>query len=138
MDHRIRLALGMPSSGRLSGEIEADETYIGGKARNMQFEKRVRMLDGGRGTVGKVAVLGLRERHGKGKSKVRLTTAPNTSREDIHPIIRKNVKAGSAVYTDSHSGYEGLDEYFHEFVNHAETYARGKVHSTGLRTSGVF
>jgi transposase-like protein len=62
-----------------------------------------------------------------------LTTVQNTSREDLQPIIRKNVKAGSEVYTDSHSGYEGLnDEYFHEFVNHAETYARGKVHTNGL------
>jgi transposase-like protein len=69
----------------------------------------------------------------KGKSKVRLTTVQNTSREDIQPIIRKNVKVGSELYTDSHSGYEGLnDEYFHEFVNHAETYARGKVHTNGL------
>jgi transposase-like protein len=51
---------------------------------------------------------------------------PNTSREDIQPIVRKNIKPGSTVYTDSHSGYDGLKgEYFHEFVNHAETYARG-------------
>jgi transposase-like protein len=135
MLQRLRLAMQSGSLMKMggSGPVEVDETYIGGKARNMHFEKKLRMIDGGRGTVGKVAVIGLLQRHGKGKSKVRLTTVQNTSREDLQPIIRKNVKAGSEVYTDSHSGYEGLnDEYFHEFVNHAETYARGKVHTNGL------
>jgi transposase-like protein len=136
MLQRIRLAMQTGSFVKLGGKggpVEVDETYIGGKARNMHFERKLRMIDGGRGTVGKVAVLGLLQRHGKGKSKVRLTTIQNTSREDLQPIIRKNVKAGSEVYTDSHSGYEGLnDEYFHEFVNHAEIYARGKVHTNGL------
>ena len=136
MLQRIRLAMQTGSFVKLGGKggaVEVDETYIGGKARNMHFERKLRMIDGGRGTVGKVAVIGLLQRHGKGKSKVRLTTVQNTSREDLQPIIRKNVKAGSEVYTDSHSGYEGLnDEYFHEFVNHAETYARGKVHTNGL------
>jgi transposase-like protein len=135
MLQRLRLAMQSGSFVKIggSGPVEVDETYIGGKARNMHFEKKLRMIDGGRGTVGKVVVLGLLERHGKGKSKVRLTTVQNTSREDLQPVIRKNVEVGSEVYTDSHGGYEGLDdEYFHEFVNHAETYARGKVHTNGL------
>jgi transposase-like protein len=89
------------------------------------------MIDG-RGTAGKVAVMGLLERHGKGKSTVRLSTVQNTSREDVQQVIRKHVEPGTNVYTDSHSGYDGLVEYFHEFVNHAETYARGKVHTNGL------
>lgn len=82
--------------------------------------------------VGKIAVMGLPERHPDEGSTVRLTTMQNSSREDIQPLIRKNVEPGTAVYTDSHSGYEGLFEYFHESVNHAETYARGKVHTNGL------
>jgi len=127
MLHRIRLSMqsgSLMKMGGSGGAVEVDETYIGGKARNMHRDRRERMIDG-RGTAGKVAVLGLLQRHGKGKHKVRLAT--------VQPIIRKNVKAGSEVYTDSHSGYDGLsDEYFHEFVNHAETYARGKVHTNGL------
>jgi transposase-like protein len=110
MLHRIRLAMQTGSFVKMgggSGPVEVDETYIGGKARNMHFEKRVRMLGGGVGTVGKVAVIGLLQRHDKG-NKVRLTTVQNTRREDIQPIVRKNVEAGSQLYTDSHSGYDGL------------------------------
>jgi transposase-like protein len=134
MLHRIRLAMQSGSFVKMGGNggaVEVDETYIGGKARNMHRDRRERMIDG-RGTVGKVAVMGLLERHAEKGSRVRLSTVQNTSREDIQPIIRKNVEPGTNLYTDSHSGYEGLIEYFHEFVNHAETYARGKVHTNGL------
>jgi transposase-like protein len=134
MLHRIRLAMqsgSLMKMGGSGGAVEVDETYIGGKARNMHRDRRERMIDG-RGTAGKIAVMGLLERHPEKASFVRLSTVQNTRREDIQPIIRKNVEPGTSVYTDSHSGYEGLDEYFHEFVNHAETYARGKVHTNGL------
>jgi transposase-like protein len=135
MAHRIRLALqsgSLMKMGGNGGAVEVDETYIGGKARNMHKDRKERMIDG-RGTAGKVAVMGLLERHPeKGKSRVRLSTVPTTSRENLQPIIRKNVEPGTEIYTDSHSAYEGMDEYFHEFVNHAETYARGKVHTNGL------
>ena len=135
IDHRIRLALqngSLMKIGGKGGAVEVDETYIGGKARNMHKDRKERMIDG-RGTPGKVAVMGLLERHPeKGKSNVRLSTVPTTSRENLQPIIRKNVEPGTEIYTDSHGAYEGMDEYFHEFVNHAETYARGKVHTNGL------
>jgi hypothetical protein len=74
MLHRIRLAMQNGSfikMGGKGGPVEVDETYIGGKARNMHFEKKIRMIDGGRGTVGKVAVMGLLQRHGKGKHQVK-------------------------------------------------------------------
>src|SRR5229473_1028510 len=64
MDHRIRVALGMGSSGKLSGEVEVDETFIGGKARNMHKGRRRRQIKG-TGGAGKVAVMGLLERHGE-------------------------------------------------------------------------
>jgi len=135
MVHRIRLAMqdgSFVKMGGKGGAVEVDETYIGGKARNMHRDRRERMIHG-RGTAGKVAVLGLLERHHEKGSTVKLNTIPNTSRKDIQPLIRKHVEAGTDVYTDSHSGYEGLGgDYFHEFVNHAECYARGKVHINGL------
>src|SRR6266850_5053505 len=77
MLQRLRLAMQSGSFMKMGGKggpVEVDETYIGGKARNMHFEKKVRMLGGAVGTVGKVAVLGLLQRHGKGKHQVRLTT----------------------------------------------------------------
>jgi transposase-like protein len=135
MLHRIRLAMQTGSFIKMGGDggvVEADETYIGGKARNMHKDRKERMIGGARGMVGKVAVMGLLERHPAKGSTVRLTTMQNSSQEDIQPLIRKNVEPGTAVYTDSHSGYDGLFEYFHEFVNHAETYARGQIHTNGL------
>jgi len=102
MLHRIRLAMQSGSFMKMGGNggpLEVDETYIGGKARNMHFDKKVRMLGGGVGTVGKVAVIGLLERHGEGKHQVRLTPVRNTSREDIQPLVRKNIEPGTKVYT---------------------------------------
>ena len=111
MMHRVRLAMqngSLLKIGGKGGAVEVDETYIGGKARNMHRDRKERTIDG-RGTAGKIAVMGLLERHPeKGKSCVKLSTVNNTSRDDIQPIIRKNVEAGTSVYTDSHSGYEGL------------------------------
>jgi transposase-like protein len=128
MMHRIRLALQSGSFEKMAGEIEADETYIGGKARYMHKDKRARKITG-TGGMGKVAVMGLLERHGE----VRLKVMPNVRKSGLQAEVRANVEAGSNLYTDALLSYEGLDaEYVHQVIDHAEAYARGNVHTNGL------
>lgn len=72
---RLRLALQAETGGKMRGEVELDETYIGGKARNMHYAKRKRMgITQGRSMAGKVAVMGLLERHGEKGSRVRVAS----------------------------------------------------------------
>lgn len=128
MMHRIRLAMQQGSIEKLSGHIEADETYIGGKARNMHKSKREQKIQG-RGSSGKVAVMGLLERHGKVKAKI----VPDTTSRTLHVEIRENVAPGSEIHTDALRSYRGLDpEYIHNVVDHAEQYVDGNVHTNGL------
>ena len=128
MLHRIRLAMQSGSIEKLSGHVEADETYIGGKARNMHKSKRKEKITG-RGSSGKVAVMGLLERHGKVKTKI----VPDTTSRTLQVEVRKNVEPGSEVHTDALRSYRGLDsEYVHNIVDHAERYVDGHVHTNGL------
>jgi len=127
LDHRIRLALTTGSFAKLSGEIEADETFIGGKARNMHKGKRARKITG-TGGKDKTAVMGILERGGK----VRTTVVPNRKRKAIHTEVRKHVEAGSALYTDALQSYEGLNEFEHQVIDHAVQYVDGKIHTNGL------
>jgi transposase-like protein len=133
MLHRIRLAMQSESFDKMSGEVEVDETFIGGKARFMHKDKREAQIKG-RGSVGKTAVLGLLERHGPdGHSAVRTKVVPNTRRKTLSPEVRKNVNPGSSVYTDALRSYADLeDEFIHEVIDHAEEYVRGKVHTNGI------
>jgi transposase-like protein len=127
MDHRIRLALGMDSSEKFSGEVEADETFIGGKARNMHSGKRARKITG-TGGKDKTAVMGILERGGK----VKTVVIPNRKKDALHKEVRKHVEAGSALYTDALKSYEGLSEFEHQVVDHAVQYVDGRVHTNGL------
>lgn len=128
MMHRIRLAMQSGSIEKLSGHVEADETYIGGKARNMHKSKRKEKITG-RGPSGKVAVMGLLERHGRVKTKI----VPDTTSRTLQVEVRKNVQPGSEVHTDALRSYRGLDsEYVHNVVDHAERYVDGHVHTNGL------
>src|SRR5580704_10295893 len=135
MLHRIRLAMQDTSSGggKLSGEVEIDETYIGGKARNMHKDRRARAITG-TGGAGKVAVMGLLERHGPdGHSTVRVSVTKNTKKQLLHAAIRAQVEHNTAIFTDALKSYEGLStDYIHEVIDHAEAYARGNVHTNGL------
>jgi len=130
---RLRLALqDRVSGGKLGGDVEADETYIGGKARNMHKGKRERVLRG-RGPS-KVAVMGLLERtsHAR-KSRVRLAVVSNIKRPAIQARVREHVEPGSNLHTDALASYAGLDkDYVHGVIDHAECYAKGNVHTNGL------
>ena len=127
LDHRIRFALGMKPGNKLSGQIEADETFIGGKARNMHKDVRARKITGTGGTD-KTAVMGILERGGKVITKV----IPNRKKKALQSEIREHVLAGSALFTDALKSYEGLDEFQHEVVDHAVECVRGEVHTNGL------
>jgi transposase-like protein len=126
---RIRLAMQTGSFDKLDGEVEADETYIGGRARNMHPHIRQQKITG-RGQVNKTIVMGMRQRDGK----VRTQIVPNTQRRTLQGEVERNVEPGSAVYTDEHSGYVGLSDlgYTHATVDHMERYVDGRVHTNGL------
>jgi len=130
MLHRIRLAMKTGSFLRLCGEVEADETYIGGKARNMHASERKRKDIGkGRSSANKTAVLGLRQRGGD----VVAAVLPNATSRAIQPEVHHTVRRGSTLYTDAWSAYKGLDADFeHEVIDHAERYVDGRVHTNGI------
>lgn len=126
MQQRIRLAMQTGNFDKpLSGEVEVDETFIGGKARNMHKGKSKAK---GTGTVGKAIVMGLLARHGEIRTKV----VSDTKRRTLHSEIRQHVAPGSEVFTDALKSYTELDEYKHQVIDHAECYAKGKVHTNGL------
>jgi len=124
--HRIRRAMQTGTFSKLAGEVEADETMIGGKARNMHPGKRNKMRQ--RDNFGKAIVSAVLERHGK----VRATVVPNRRKKAIQEHVREQGEAGSTVYSDELKSYDGLNEYTHEVINHAETYVNGKIHTNGM------
>lgn len=133
MLHRVRLAMQEGTFNRLSGQVEVDETFIGGKARFMHKNRRSKKIKG-TGGMGKAAVMGLLERHGPdGHSTVRARMVPTVRRRAFMPEIREHVTPGAEVFTDSLPSYKGLEtEYIHKVIDHAESYAEGKVHTNGL------
>jgi transposase-like protein len=128
MLHRIRLALQDESFGKLSGEVEVDETFIGGKARNMHLDKRERRITG-TGGKDKTIVFGALERGGK----VRTAVITDRKRTALQTEVRNHVEAGSALYSDALKSYDGLaQEYAHQVIDHAEKYVDGRIHTNGL------
>ena len=126
--HRIRLAMQTKSVHKFDGEVESDETFIGGKAKNMHPAKRKAKV-AGRGGVGKAIVHGLLERGGK----VHCTVVADQKRKTLGPIIRHHVTTGCTVYTDSLKSYVGLDsDYIHAMIDHAKRYVEGRVHTNGI------
>jgi len=128
MNHRIRLAMQTGSFEKMAGEVEADETFIGGLARNMHKDKKAKIT--GTGGAGKAIVMGLLDRH---SAKVRLMHVPNTQQETLQTHVRRYVQGGSYVFTDAFAGYHGLDQdYVHNVIDHAERYVDGNVHTNKI------
>jgi len=134
MNHRIRLAVQEGTFEPMSGEVEIDETYIGGAARFMHKGRRDRKIGNATGMVGKTAVMGLLERHGEdGHSKVRAAVVQNVKRSTLSPAVRSHIAPGSEVFTDALSSYSDLsDAYVHQVIDHAESHVNGKIHTNGL------
>jgi len=131
MLHRIRLAMQTKSFERLSGEVEVDETFIGGKARNMHKADRKRKGAAGAGhaSAAKTPVLGMVERGGR----VRAEVVPNVRRRTLRPRVIDSIEVGSAIYTDALKSYTGLDIAFsHQTIDHAERYVDGRVHTNTI------
>lgn len=126
IQQRIRLAMQTGTFRKLNGEVEVDETFIGGKARNMH--RGARKVKGS-GIAGKTVVMGLLERHGE----VRTLVVENTKRSTLAPKVRDHVEPKSELFTDALASYAGLEsDYVHQVIDHAECYAKGKVHTNGL------
>jgi len=130
---RLRLALQPKHGGKLNGEVEADESFIGGKARNMHAAKRREKIKG-TGVAGKTAVMGLLERTTSEKpSKVILKVIQTTRKGELQGNVRQYVLKGAQVNTDALPSYKGLaDEFTHNVIDHAECYAKGHVHTNGM------
>lgn len=134
MLHRIRLAMEAKSFLKMGGEdggaiVEVDETFIGGKPKNMHIKKRAKLK--GSSVGDKAVVMGMLERTTK---QVRAKVIPNVRRESLLPEILRELSAGSVVFTDGHTGYQGLTEqgFIHATVDHLSEYVRGSVHTQGI------
>jgi transposase-like protein len=132
MLQRLRLALQDDFFGTRLGsgpdsEVEVDETFIGGKARNMHKHRREALT--GRVEEDKTTVVGFVERGGK----VRTRIVHRRKKHDLQPLVKENVEAGAALYTDALKSYIGLDEdYKHQVIDHAVQYVNGRVHTNTL------
>jgi hypothetical protein len=127
--HRIRHLMETGSLDKMLGPVEADETYIGGKAKNKHASKN----NHDRGVKGKEIVMGILQRGTEVEhSKVRAKVIPNTIKHTLQNEIKANVQPGAVLNTDAHAGYQGLsEEYKHAWVDHLVKYAEGSIHTNG-------
>lgn len=135
MLHRIRRTMHDDETDRLGGgpdnPVEVDETYIGGKPKNMHASRRLKLKLGMNGYAEKATVMGMLAR---GTREIRAKVVPNAKRETLQAEILNHVGTGSTVYTDGWAGYDNLaaKEFIHDTVNHMEEYVRGQVHTQGI------
>lgn len=132
MNHRIRLAMKLGTIEKMDGDVEADESYIGGKAGNMHaWRRNKRNLKTGGGS--KAAVVGVLQRSRPERiSRVSANAVQNVRKPIIHAAIRNMVAPGSNLYTDAAVSYLGLSEYTHAIIDHAREYVNGRVHTNGI------
>jgi len=136
MLHRIRTGLqdkqGFGSMTKIGGpdsEVEVDETFVGGRKRNMHKGRALRYEQKG-GAQGKTVVMGILDRDLR---KVRAKVVPDVKRDTLQAEVLKEVKYGSKVYTDDAVAYDKLQwRYVHEVVNKTESYVKGRVHVNGM------
>jgi len=129
MTHGIRYAMHHGTINKMTGTVEADETFIGGKARFMHKDQRARKIHG-TGAMGKAIVFGLLKRE---TGKVRAAVVETRKRHHLQAEIRSNVAEGVALYTDALHSYDGLDpDYAHKVIDRAEAYVDGAVHTNKL------
>ncbi len=129
--HRLRFALQTGSIVKLGGgsaPVEVDETFVGGKARNMHKSRRLRMKVR-ENNWAKTVVMGMLERGGNVKTAV----IPERNKKTVDRIVRENVATGAEVHTDEFNGYMDLsNEFTHKVINHLEHYVDGKIHTQGI------
>ena len=132
--HRIRTSFDSAKPALMSGPVEVDETYFGGKARNMRASKRKAIE--GRGTVGKTAVVGVKDRSTK---RVSAKVVEHTDSKTLIPFIESHAEFGATVYTDDATAYNSLSNllngYRHESVKHSVSeYVRDQAHTNGIES----
>jgi transposase-like protein len=133
MLHRIRLAMETGSFIKSGGEFEADESFIGGRSKNMSKKRRAMTITGS-GTAGKEVIMGVLRRGDDAQpSKVVAGHVPNRKKSTVQAAVRAIAAPGSAVYTDALRSYDGLaSDYVHQVVDHAVEYVRDSVHTNGM------
>jgi transposase-like protein len=129
MLHRVRLSM-MEETGLLSGIIEMDESFIGGRVKNMHKSKKPKgtgFSGIAGGAMAKTIVVGMLERKGR----VRAEVVAERTQPTLHALVNKHIQYGATLMTDEWGGYKGTD-LKHEIINHAEAYVRGLVHTNGI------
>lgn len=127
--HRIREAFSSEGES-FEGPVEADETYIGGKRKNMSNKKRKELANTGRGSVGKTAIAGIKDRD---SNRIKAKPVADTTKETLQGFVNESKTADSMVYTDESKSYTGLDN--HETVNHSVSeYVNGMAHTNGIES----
>ena len=128
MAHRIRKAFSTGNGNLFTGPVEVDETYVGGRRGNMPARKRKELT--GRGAVGKVAVVGAKDR---GTNQVSAQVVDDTSRATLEGFVKRNIVPGTTIYTDDATAYDDLPN--HQSVKHSvKEYVRGRVHTNGIES----
>ena len=125
MLHRLHTLMHEDDATLLSGEVEMDETFVGGKAKNIHKKDRVRKIS--QPNKGKTLVVGMLERRGRVKAQV----VEARTRETLHQLAHASIAPGSTVITDEHHPYRGIN-FTHEVINHVEGYVRKNIYTNEI------